>query len=149
MGYGAPLKNQNKGYDAQEKKDLMKMPGDFKQMSKGSWMSKHISSPLAMGMQPEMNGPLDVTKAGQKKILASDANQAFKAAIAKESPTEMHGALHMDKGAPAMNKGSMAYNQGEKDKDDESIAGRLGKRGLNISSKDRRDESLGKYGTRT
>jgi len=100
-------------------------------------------------MAPEMNGPLDVTKAGQKKILASDANQAFKAAIAKESPTEMHGALHMDKGAPAMNKGSMAYNQGEKDKDDESIAGRLGKRGLNISSKDRRDESLGKYGTRT
>ena len=42
----------------QEKKDLGKMPGDFKQMSTGSWMSKHISSPLGMGkahsMAPKM-----------------------------------------------------------------------------------------------
>jgi len=49
MGYGTPLENQNKGYDAQEKKDLMKMPGAFKQMSKGSVLSKHMSTPLAMG----------------------------------------------------------------------------------------------------
>ena len=52
MGYGAPLQNQNKGYAAQEKKDLGKMPGAFKQMSTGSLMSKHISSPLAMGKTP-------------------------------------------------------------------------------------------------
>ena len=100
MGYGAPLKNQNKGYAAQEKKDLMKMPGDFKQMSKGSWMSKHISSPLAMGkgsgmymndMAPKMESPAELTAEGKKKIMASDANPAFKAAIAKESPTKMHG----------------------------------------------------------
>ena len=43
----------------QEKENLMKMPGDFKQMSSGSWLSKHISSPLAKGkahsMAPQMN----------------------------------------------------------------------------------------------
>ena len=43
----------------QERKNLMKMPGDFKQMSSGSWLSKHISSPLAKGkahsMAPQMN----------------------------------------------------------------------------------------------
>ena len=44
MGYGAPLQNQNKGYAAQEKKDLGKMPGAFKQMSTGSWMSQHSKS---------------------------------------------------------------------------------------------------------
>jgi|TARA_R110000868_G_scaffold76297_1_gene219495 hypothetical protein len=60
MGYGAPLQNQNKGYAAQEKKDLGKMPGAFKQMSTGSWMSKHISSPLAMGKTPTAGlGDLD------------------------------------------------------------------------------------------
>ena len=44
MGYGTPLENQNKGYAAQEKKDLGKMPGAFKQMSTGSWMSQHSKS---------------------------------------------------------------------------------------------------------
>ncbi len=70
MGYGTPMQNQNKGYAAQEKKDLMKMPGDFKQMSKGSFMSKHISSPLAMGkahsMAPKMDGPLEGNAFGGK-----------------------------------------------------------------------------------
>ena len=51
--------------------------------------------------------------------------------------------------APTMNKGSMAYNQGEKDRDDESISAKIGKKGSNISNEDRRDESLGDYGTRT
>ena len=50
--------------------------------------------------------------------------------------------------APKMHGGPL-HEQGEKDKDDESIAGRLGKKGLNISNEDRRDESLGVYGTRT
>ena len=49
MGYGAPLKNQNKGYAAQEKKDLLKDNPVAKVASGGSWMSKHLSSPLAMG----------------------------------------------------------------------------------------------------
>ena len=75
MGYGAPLKNQNKGYAAQEKKDLGKMPGAFKQMTTGSWMSQHVSSPLAMGkahgMQPKMESseasPANFTSSGDKK----------------------------------------------------------------------------------
>ena len=104
MGYGAPLKNQNKGYAAQEKKDLLKDNPVAKVASGGSWMSKHISSPLAMGKAHSM--------------------------------------------APKMHGGPL-HNQGEKDKDDESIAGRLGKKGSNISNKDRRDESLGDRGTRT
>ena len=33
----------------QEKKDLGKMPGDFKQMSSGSWMSKHSQSKIGGG----------------------------------------------------------------------------------------------------
>ena len=33
----------------QEKKDLGKMPGDFKQMSLGSWMSKHSQSKIGGG----------------------------------------------------------------------------------------------------
>jgi hypothetical protein len=90
MGYGAPLKNQNKGYAAQEKKDLLKDNPVAKVASGGSWMSKHISSPLAMGkahgMAPRMESPVELTKGGKEKIMKSDANPAFKAAIAKESP---------------------------------------------------------------
>ena len=132
MGYGTPMQNQNKGYAAQEKKDLMKMPGDFKQMSKGSWMSKHISSPLAMGKGSGMymNSPMEKELVGGQKNLPEGLKKAIEA-----SPAEMHG--------------SPMHKQGEKDKDDESIAGRLGKKGSNISNKDRRDESLGDRGTRT
>ena len=57
---------------------------------------------------------------------------------------------HMGGGmSPLQSKGSMAYKQGEKDKDDESISAKDGKKGSNISNEDRRDESLGDYGTRT
>ena len=95
MGYGAPLKNQNKGYAAQEKKDLLKDNPVAKVASGGSWLSKHVSSPLAMGkahgMQPKMessaDSPVELTAEGKKKILASPkANDAFKAAIAKQTP---------------------------------------------------------------
>ena len=98
MAYGTPMQNQNKGYAAQEKKDLLgDMPID-KVASGGSWMSKHISSPLAMGkahsMAPKMESPAELTAEGKKKIMASDANPAFKKAI-EASPAEMHGsALH-------------------------------------------------------
>ena len=44
--------------------------------------------------------------------------------------------------------GGPFHGQGEMDKDDESIAGRLGAKG-NITNQDRRDESLGDRGTRT
>ena len=33
----------------QEREDLGKMPGDFKQMSQGSFISQHMSTPLNMG----------------------------------------------------------------------------------------------------
>jgi|TARA_R110002124_G_C8665786_1_gene490731 hypothetical protein len=39
----------------QEKENLMKMPGDFKQMSGGSWMSKHVGSAMQMNQAPTMN----------------------------------------------------------------------------------------------
>jgi hypothetical protein len=72
MGYGAPLQNQNKGYAAQEKKDLLKDNPVAKVASGGSWMSKHISSPLAMGkahsMAPKMESdtPLEGNAFGGK-----------------------------------------------------------------------------------
>ena len=33
----------------QERENLGKMPGDFKQMSQGSFISQHMSTPLNMG----------------------------------------------------------------------------------------------------
>ena len=39
----------------QEKENLMKMPGDFKQMSGGSWMSKHVGSAMQMNQAPTTN----------------------------------------------------------------------------------------------
>ena len=140
MGYGTPMENQNKGYAAQEKKDLLKDNPVAKVASGGSWMSKHISSPLAMGkgsgmymndMAPKMDGPLKGNAFG-KAMADNDGN--YEAAKASLAP-KMHG--------------SPMHKQGEKDKDDESIAGRIGKKGSDISSKDRRDESLGDRGTRT
>ena len=97
MGYGAPLQNQNKGYAAQEKKDLEKMPGAFKQMSTGSWMSKHISSPLAMGkahsMAPKMESPVEKELIGGQKNLPVDLREAIEATPAKmksDGPLYMH-----------------------------------------------------------
>ena len=97
MGYGAPLQNQNKGYAAQEKKDLGKMPGAFKQMSTGSFMSKHISSPLAMGkahsMAPKMESPVEKELIGGQKNLPVDLREAIEATPAKmksDGPLYMH-----------------------------------------------------------
>tara|TARA_R110000796_G_scaffold176130_1_gene293047 strand:+ start:311 stop:559 length:249 start_codon:yes stop_codon:yes gene_type:complete len=39
----------------QERENLMKMPGDIKQMSSGSWMSKHVGSAMQMNQAPTMN----------------------------------------------------------------------------------------------
>ena len=113
MAYGTPVQNQNKGYAAQEKKDLLgDMPID-KRASGGSWMSKHVSSPLAKGhsMAPKMESPAELTKGGKEKIMKSDANPAFKAAIAKETPAEM-------KGSPAhkYDRVVLGGNKGDKSK---------------------------------
>ena len=80
----------------QERENLGKMPGDFKQMSQGSFISQHMSTPLNMG--------------GGSGMYMNDM------------APKMHGALHMDKGAPTMMKddtplegnalsGEMAKNQ--------------------------------------
>ncbi len=73
MGYGTPMQNQNKGYAAQEKKDLLEnMPID-KVASGGSFLSRHMSTPLAMGggkgsgmymndMAPKMEGDTPLAK---------------------------------------------------------------------------------------
>jgi len=65
----------------------------------------------------EMESPAKVTKEAQEKILASGANDAFKAAIAKKTPVAMNQAPTMKKGAmymkddmaPKMEEGSPAY----------------------------------------
>ena len=81
----------------QEKKDLGKMPGDIKQMSSGSWMSKHISSPLAMGkaaaymkndMAPKMNGPLEGNAFGGK-MAANQASGMSKEEAAKKAAQDL------------------------------------------------------------
>jgi len=108
MGYGAPLKNQNKGYDAQEKKDLMKMPGDFKQMSKGSWMSKHVTR---MGGSPLMAAKPDFLDLDGDK----NTSEPMKEAAASLAP-KMHGALHMDKGAPTKMYGGKTGEESAKTK---------------------------------
>jgi hypothetical protein len=82
----------------------------------------------------EMESPAKVTKGAQEKILASGANDAFKAAIAKETPVAMNQ-------APTMKKGSMAYKQGYDARLDESLGTKNGEKSQSL--KDRRDESKG------
>jgi hypothetical protein len=87
MGYGTPMQNQNKGYAAQEKKDLLgDMPID-KVASGGSWMSKHVSSPLAMGkgMQPRMESDSPAQMYGGKKGDDSKSKKDY------GSPAKMQG----------------------------------------------------------
>ena len=137
MGYGAPLKNQNKGYAAQEKKDLLgDMPID-KVASGGSWMSKHISSPLAMGkahsMAPKMESPMEKELVGKQNSLPEGLKKAIEA-----SPAEMHGAMHMDKGAPTKMYGGKKGDDSKSKKDYESPAKMYGgKKG--DDSKSRKD----------
>jgi len=108
-----------------------------------NYLSKHMSTPLSMGgsksgmymdsMAPKMESPMEKELVGGQKNLPEGLQKAIEAA--PDSPAGMHG--------------SPMHKQGEKDKDDESIAGRIGKKGSDISSKDRRNESLGDRGTRT
>ena len=128
----------------QERKNLMNdMPVD-RVASGGSWMSKHSQSriggsPMMMkekggmmmkekeGMMmkeemkdspAKMKSPAELTAEGKKKIMASDANPAFKAAIAKESPTKMYGGKKGDDSKSKKDYESPAKMYGGKKGDD-------------------------------
>ena len=105
MGYGAPLKNQNKGYAAQEKKDLLKDNPVAKVASGGSFMSKHMSTPLNMGggkgSGMYMNSPMEKELVGGQKNLPEGLKKAIEA-----SPAEMHGS--------PMHKHEKGHNDGLK-----------------------------------
>jgi hypothetical protein len=99
-----------------ERENLMKMPGDIKQMSSVSWLSKHVS-PISMGT------PLEGNKFG--KAMADNDGDYEKAKASM---------------APQMNK-SAVYKQGYNAKLDESLGTKNGKKSQSL--KDRRDESKG------
>jgi len=68
---------------------------------------------------------------------------------AKDLATTVKGGTPPTQKAAFYKHGGPFHGQGENAKDDESIAGRIGAKGANITNQDRRDESLGKRGTRT
>ena len=74
----------------QEKSNLLKDNPVAKVASGGSWMSKHISSPLAKGkahsMAPKMESPMEKELKGGQKNLPVDLQEAIKA-----SPAKMYG----------------------------------------------------------
>ena len=81
MAYGTPMQNQNKGYAAQEKKDLLgDMPID-KRASGGSWISKHAqssrmsSSPLHQEVERPDPSTL-INKKGQSQEDVMNAREA-------------------------------------------------------------------------
>ena len=73
----------------QEKSNLLKDNPVAKMASGGSWMSKHISSPLAMGkahiMAPKMESPMEKELKGGQKNLPEGLKKAIEA-----SPAEMN-----------------------------------------------------------
>jgi len=73
----------------QEKSNLLKDNPVAKVASGGSWMSKHISSPLAMGkahsMAPKMESPMEKELKGGQKNLPEGLKKAIEA-----SPAEMN-----------------------------------------------------------
>ena len=100
-------------------------------------MSKHISSPLAMGkahsMAPKMESPMEKELVGKQNSLPEGLKKAIEA-----SPAEMHGAMHMDKGAPTKMYGGKKGDDSKSKKDYESPAKMYGgKKG--DDSKSRKD----------
>jgi len=73
----------------QEKSNLLKDNPVAKMASGGSWMSKHISSPLAIGkahsMAPKMESPIEKELKGGQKNLPEGLKKAIEA-----SPAEMN-----------------------------------------------------------
>ena len=81
----------------QEKSNLLKDNPVAKVASGGSWMSKHISSPLAMGkaaaymkndMAPKMDGPLEGNAFGGK-MAANQASGMSKEEAAKKAAQDL------------------------------------------------------------
>ena len=82
MAYGTPMQNQNKGYAAQEKKDLMSDNPIVKDASGGrSWMSKHSQS--GSGSSPLNQNAAARVKADNERIAKAQAASAKKAAELK------------------------------------------------------------------
>ena len=82
MAYGTPMQNQNKGYAAQEKKDLMSDNPIVKDASGGrSWMSKHSQS--GFGASPLNQNAAARVKADNERIAKANAASAKRAAELK------------------------------------------------------------------
>ena len=74
---------------------------------------------------------------------------SFKNMDTKAVGKKMNGSGLMMKGSSWMSQHATPFHiQGYNDRDDEMISVKDGKKGLDISNKDRRDESLGDYGRR-
>ena len=103
----------------QEKSNLLKDNPVAKVASGGSWMSKHISSPLAMGkahsMAPKMESPMEKELKGGQKNLPEGLKKAIEA-----SPAEMKsdGPLYMHDDPPTAhalgNKNASTGTDGKK-----------------------------------
>jgi len=93
MGH-SPMKNQNKGYAKQERKDLMQdMPIVKDAMGGRSWMSKHSKSAFQMGHSPaEMGHDSPAKKEGEKpktkEELATESRLKGMKALAKKARKE-------------------------------------------------------------
>ena len=96
MGFSMNKPNMNITYggesNKQQKSNLMKDNPVAKHAS-----AMNMAGKKAVAYQQEEETPLEVTAEGKKKIAASGANDAFKEAIAKETPS------------PAAKKGTMAH----------------------------------------
>ena len=83
MGYGAPLKNQNKGYDAQEKKDLIGDMPITRVASGGTFLSKHMS-PISMSMGKGAPNKMIGGKTGDESANTKKQVKEIKASAKKD-----------------------------------------------------------------
>ena len=120
MDYGTPMQNQNKGYAKQERKDLDKMPGAYKQMDSPmpmmgstSFMSKHSS---AMRMMMPDSSPAEIKLKGEQDTLPQSLQNAIEASPAKkykDSAMKMKGSM---KGDQSASRSDYAMDSGKTDK---------------------------------
>ena len=120
MDYGTPMQNQNKGYAKQERKDLDKMPGAYKQMDSPmpmmgstSFMSKHSS---AMRMMMPDSSPAEIKLKGEQDTLPQSLQNAIEASPAKkykDSAMKMKGSM---KGDQSKSRSDYAMDSGKTDK---------------------------------
>ena len=120
MDYGTPMQNQNKGYAKQERKDLDKMPGAYKQMDSPmpmmgstSFMSKHSS---AMRMMMPDSSPAEIKLKGEQDTLPQSLQNAIEASPAKkykDSAMKMKGSV---KGDQSASRSDYAMDSGKTDK---------------------------------